>query len=87
MFVRNQVPSLLRDLNPGPLPYHGHHTCSSPYGSSLLCHDSKVGGICSSGTSSEPPPGFEPGTPSLPWKCSATELRRHIQLSVSPTLP
>ena len=26
----------------------------------------------------EPPPGFEPGTPSLPWRCSATELRRHV---------
>ena len=25
----------------------------------------------------EPPPGLEPGTPSLPWKCSTTELRRH----------
>ena len=24
----------------------------------------------------EPPPGLEPGTPSLPWKCSTAELRR-----------
>ena len=24
----------------------------------------------------EPPPGIEPGTPSLPWKCSTAELRR-----------
>jgi hypothetical protein len=25
----------------------------------------------------EPLPGLEPGTPSLPWKCSTTELQRH----------
>ena len=30
----------------------------------------------------EPPIGFEPMTPSLPWKCSTTELRRRI-LSLS----
>ena len=27
----------------------------------------------------EPLPGLEPGTPSLPWKCSTTELQRHQQ--------
>ena len=26
----------------------------------------------------ETPPRFELGTPSLPWRCSATELRRHV---------
>ena len=26
----------------------------------------------------EPPSGLEPETPSLPWKCSTTELRRHL---------
>ena len=26
----------------------------------------------------EPSPGFEPGTPSLPWKCSTPELRWHL---------
>ena len=26
----------------------------------------------------EPPPRFELGTPSLPWRCSTTELRRHV---------
>jgi hypothetical protein len=25
----------------------------------------------------EPLSGFEPETPSLPWKCSTTELQRH----------
>ena len=25
----------------------------------------------------EPKSGFEPETPSFPWKCSTTELRRH----------
>gem|GEM_PF-6434489 len=29
----------------------------------------------------EPPQGIEPWTPSLPWKCSTTELRRHGQCS------
>ena len=28
---------------------------------------------------SEPPPGLEPGTSSLPWMCSTTELRRQLQ--------
>ena len=35
----------------------------------------------------EPPPGFEPGTPSLPWKCSATELRRRVFSCLSGSLP
>ena len=39
----------------------------------ILLHDSYV----KSGVASyEPPIGFEPMTPSLPWKCSTTELRR-----------
>jgi hypothetical protein len=33
-------------------------------------------------------PGFGPGTPSLPWKCSTTELcqRRHIAPPWEPTV-
>ena len=31
----------------------------------------------------EPRPGFEPGTYSLPWSCSATELPRH---QITPTV-
>lgn len=27
----------------------------------------------------EPSSGFEPETPALPWRCSTTELRRHLQ--------
>ena len=29
----------------------------------------------------EPLSGFEPETPSLPWKCSTTELQRHFWLN------
>ena len=39
----------------------------------FLLHDSYAkNGVASH----EPPIGFEPMTPSLPWKCSTTELRR-----------
>jgi hypothetical protein len=30
----------------------------------------------------EPSPGFEPGTPSLPWRCSTPELRWRNKLLV-----
>ena len=30
----------------------------------------------------EPLPGIEPGTPSLPWKCSTAELKRHCVGSI-----
>ena len=33
----------------------------------------------------EPTSGFEPETPSLPWKCSTTELRRHTSDNCSKT--
>ncbi len=31
----------------------------------------------------EPTVGFEPTTPSLPWKCSTPELRRHSMKTLS----
>ena len=31
----------------------------------------------------EPPSRFDLETPSLPWKCSTTELRRHIKIPTS----
>jgi hypothetical protein len=36
-----------------------------------------------SGIVFEPLPGLEPGTPSLPWKCSTAELKRHCAGSSS----
>ena len=32
----------------------------------------------------EPLPGIEPGTPSLPWKCSTAELKRRCAGSLKP---
>src|SRR6185503_15913093 len=32
----------------------------------------------------EPQPGLEPGTPSLPWKCSTTELSGHTTAPIIP---
>ena len=35
----------------------------------------------------EPPPRFELGTPSLPWRCSTTELRRRYPRNGSRVVP
>ena len=35
----------------------------------------------------EPPIGFEPMTPSLPWKCSTTELRRRFSHAILDLRP
>ena len=44
-------------------------------------HGDLTADLQTSNEETEPPPGFEPGTSSLPWMCSTTELRRQPSLS------
>ncbi len=42
------------------------------------CNKKRIPNNAGTRRTREPPIGFEPMTPSLPWKCSTTELRRRI---------